>query len=89
MNRLELEQIEILRTKLKLKSDVDLKTLPSHMQMHIEDVWVATCFPMNKKEEFLTVVQPLEEVDFRKGVTGLSAYVLTDEELMELFEVVK
>jgi hypothetical protein len=64
------------------------QTSPTQMIFHLKPTWVVTDFARNLKEEFLYVIQPLENPsEMGEGVTGMTAYCLTEPELLMYFQI--
>lgn len=83
-----LEAGKIQKWKTKLQpisddncSDVELVTISLY------STWMVTDFGRDLKGKFIYVIQPVVNQGGDEGVTGMSVFCLTEEELVKYFEL--
>ena len=87
MGRINVDRLELWRTKLKVKQEYIVDDQIGMVRGNA--TWFVTDFVRRVNSSDLEyVVQPLvNEGEINEGVTGLDAYVLTEKQLVKYFEV--
>jgi hypothetical protein len=85
MQKQELNRIKKWHTKLKPKQ---VKPDDPFFIMTMKEEWIVTEFVHVLHDDQLRyLVQPLESNGMYEGVTGLWAYVLTEDEMLKYFDI--
>ena len=86
-----MKNIKLWETKLTPVKTLGIDNQDQIIHFHISqhDTWVVTTFARNLNDDLTFIVQPLVRMGGEEGVTGNTAYALTEEELNKVFELKK